>query len=518
MRAAGDLRGEYFRCSRCGRDLSGSGFAQRVSHVKKCAAAAAAVKEAREAPLPPAFLPFVGAAPVSSVVAEPAPALALPATNVRAWLGGLQLERYADAFEAEEVDMACVPVLTSEDLLALGILNPGERRRALAGAAALGTPGGGPDKAGAPRPPDPGPRAAPARARSSAAVSSGRGASGPARGSMCSKEGQAAMAGAAAAPSLTPRTPAEEAAQLAMALAASLVAGRAAAHPRAAAPDSLKQVRLKALQQELAAAEEVVENLRRMVAEAEKAEAAAAAPGGFYAANALQHAHSLAAYGIADPAAVAQAILASQAASQAANAAGFPFTYTASPGAGATPPAAAATLDAVTDGLAEGGSVDGLLAERAQAAAAASTPDPTAPPAPAPRAKRARPAVTWGSSSLEVDIGQASTGTPSGATPRGRDTGASALDSDAREALSALSKRLAQGFCAETAELDLRARAAVLRGFLGSVRETVGDEDVCMPAGGAVRFLHVYSIGNRLTTASEAVAVPPPPTEGAPLL
>ena len=39
--APGDLRGARFRCSRCGRDLSAAGFAQRVSHVKKCAAAGA---------------------------------------------------------------------------------------------------------------------------------------------------------------------------------------------------------------------------------------------------------------------------------------------------------------------------------------------------------------------------------------------------------------------------------------------------------------------------------------------
>ena len=37
--APGDLRSARFCCSRCGRDLSGAGFAQRVAHVKKCAAA-----------------------------------------------------------------------------------------------------------------------------------------------------------------------------------------------------------------------------------------------------------------------------------------------------------------------------------------------------------------------------------------------------------------------------------------------------------------------------------------------
>ena len=37
--APGDLRSARFRCSRCSRNLSAAGFAQRVSHVKKCAAA-----------------------------------------------------------------------------------------------------------------------------------------------------------------------------------------------------------------------------------------------------------------------------------------------------------------------------------------------------------------------------------------------------------------------------------------------------------------------------------------------
>jgi len=176
---AGDLRGPRFRCSRCGRDLSAAGFAQRVLHVKKCAAAgerpglrcppalrpqaawpvydntfvtgctrrgpsvlgspsrtrpasaascratsssaaagaphtaslllhptrarggaAAAAQAASEAPLPAAFRPFVAQAPAACAGAARAPAPAPPPASVRAWLGGLQLERHAPAFEA----------------------------------------------------------------------------------------------------------------------------------------------------------------------------------------------------------------------------------------------------------------------------------------------------------------------------------------------------------------------------------------------------------------------------------
>ena len=68
--------------------------------------------------------------------------------------------------------------------------------------------------------------------------------------------------------------------------------------------------------------------------------------------------------------------------------------------------------------------------------------------------------------------------------PRGPDVvlhgsrggGACALDEETREALSALSTRLAEGFCAEISGLGVPARAAVLRGFLASVREGVGDQ------------------------------------------
>lgn len=42
--------------------------------------------------------------------------------------------------------------------------------------------------------------------------------------------------------------------------------------------------------------------------------------------------------------------------------------------------------------------------------------------------------------------------------------------------------------------------------------------DVCMPAGGSARYLHVDAIGNRLATTSEAVAVAPALMDGTPLL
>ena len=110
----------------------------------------------------------------------------------------------------------------------------------------------------------------------------------------------------------------------------------------------------------------------------------------------------------------------------------------ASPGAGvAPPPAPSAAAAALDGGLAEGGSADGLPAERTPAAGGKTRP-------------------------------------PRGAGSRG--AGACALDEDTAEALAALSTRLAEGFCAEIDGLPARARAAVLRGFLASVREDVGDE------------------------------------------
>lgn len=112
-----------------------------------------------------------------------------------------------------------------------------------------------------------------------------------------------------------------------------------------------------------------------------------------------------------------------------------------SPGTGAAPPPASSAAAAALDGLAEGGSADGLPVERAQAASGS-----------APRLPRGS------------DV------------PGGRGGGACALDEETRDALSALSTRLAEGFCAEIDGLAAPARAAVLRGFLASVREDVGDE------------------------------------------
>jgi hypothetical protein len=51
--------------------------------------------------------------------------------DVAAWLRGLGLERYAEAFRANEIDAEVLPRLTAEDLTALGVTAIGHRRRLL---------------------------------------------------------------------------------------------------------------------------------------------------------------------------------------------------------------------------------------------------------------------------------------------------------------------------------------------------------------------------------------------------
>ena len=57
--------------------------------------------------------------------------------DVRTWLRKLDLERYADAFAANEVDAEILPRLTAEDLKDLGVTLVGHRRRLLDAIAAL---------------------------------------------------------------------------------------------------------------------------------------------------------------------------------------------------------------------------------------------------------------------------------------------------------------------------------------------------------------------------------------------
>src|SRR6516165_9522430 len=58
--------------------------------------------------------------------------------DVVAWLRGLGLERYAPAFCENDVDGEVLPVLTSEDLISIGVTSVGHRRRLLASIASLG--------------------------------------------------------------------------------------------------------------------------------------------------------------------------------------------------------------------------------------------------------------------------------------------------------------------------------------------------------------------------------------------
>ena len=57
--------------------------------------------------------------------------------DIAAWLQGLGLERYAEAFAENDIDAAILPKLTAEDLLAVGVTSVGHRRKLLEAIAAL---------------------------------------------------------------------------------------------------------------------------------------------------------------------------------------------------------------------------------------------------------------------------------------------------------------------------------------------------------------------------------------------
>ena len=58
--------------------------------------------------------------------------------NIAEWLGGLGLERYAQAFEDNDIDAQTLRELTTGDLLALGVTSVGHRRKLTDAIAALG--------------------------------------------------------------------------------------------------------------------------------------------------------------------------------------------------------------------------------------------------------------------------------------------------------------------------------------------------------------------------------------------
>lgn len=60
--------------------------------------------------------------------------------DVKGWLHGLGLGRYAQAFADNDVDAAVLRTLTSDDLAALGVASLGHRKRLIAAIAALGEP------------------------------------------------------------------------------------------------------------------------------------------------------------------------------------------------------------------------------------------------------------------------------------------------------------------------------------------------------------------------------------------
>jgi class 3 adenylate cyclase len=58
--------------------------------------------------------------------------------DIAAWLQSLGLERYASSFRDNDIDAGVLPDLTADDLIGLGVISIGHRRRLLAAIAALG--------------------------------------------------------------------------------------------------------------------------------------------------------------------------------------------------------------------------------------------------------------------------------------------------------------------------------------------------------------------------------------------
>ncbi len=69
--------------------------------------------------------------------------------DIAAWLQGLGLERYLEAFRANDVDADVLRGLTADDLKELGVVSLGHRKKLLE---AIAGPGGAGSRAGARRP------------------------------------------------------------------------------------------------------------------------------------------------------------------------------------------------------------------------------------------------------------------------------------------------------------------------------------------------------------------------------
>jgi class 3 adenylate cyclase/predicted ATPase len=82
--------------------------------------------------------------------------------DVGAWLRGLDLGQYEQAFRDNDVDADVLPELTAEDLVALGVASVGHRRKLLTALDALRADGGPPPPRGADADATPSPMAAPA--------------------------------------------------------------------------------------------------------------------------------------------------------------------------------------------------------------------------------------------------------------------------------------------------------------------------------------------------------------------
>ena len=75
--------------------------------------------------------------------------------DIAAWLRDLGLERYAEAFDANDVDAAVLRTLSADDLKELGVTSLGHRKKLLEAIAQLREPTAETDRPGRDRDPRP---------------------------------------------------------------------------------------------------------------------------------------------------------------------------------------------------------------------------------------------------------------------------------------------------------------------------------------------------------------------------
>ena len=117
-----DMKSDHYRCRLCMKDLSASTYEQRVAHVKKCSRSTQS------------------ASTCNHRSKEKDPSADKENSGIVAWLQSLGLEKYAEAFIKEEISLDLVGSLTDSDLMTLGVVSLGARRKILTSCCALPIP------------------------------------------------------------------------------------------------------------------------------------------------------------------------------------------------------------------------------------------------------------------------------------------------------------------------------------------------------------------------------------------